>query len=319
MDGDDNHGDDGIDVAVTDDDHHITTAYYITSASPANYRRGRGCGLGKTNTNNHDEDITDLCFRILRISPTMAKLRFRLVPTKMKEHVFWQALLSILYDTMTRSTTTTAASKQIGNDDQNNMGAETSSASTTQPDPSPSPLRKKSPSKQNGATASPTPDDHERIIFKLRRKVEKQEWTIQALQKEIYVLKEQQQQQQEQQRQPSESMGPSTDQSASAPTSPPGHGQQQNSEPKHQHTGEWVMDQDSIDFLAYPPELKDNLRMEKRKRLQEVKAQMKFILDSDKVEDTNGRWSCCGQTEYYRSKTTLDIGGATMKCCVVKK
>jgi hypothetical protein len=77
------------------------------------------------------------------------------------------------------------------------------------------------------------------------------------------------------------------------------------------------MDQDSIDFLSYPPELKDNLRSEKRKRLEEVKAQMRFILDSDDVQDSNGRWSCCGQTEYH--PTCPAMGGEMQRCTVAKK
>ena len=64
------------------------------------------------------------------------------------------------------------------------------------------------------------------------------------------------------------------------------------------HKGEWVMDKDSQDFITYPEEVKDNMRREKQKRLQQVQQDMKFILDSDKVEDSNGHWGCCGEPTY---------------------
>jgi hypothetical protein len=64
------------------------------------------------------------------------------------------------------------------------------------------------------------------------------------------------------------------------------------------HKGKWMMDKDSIEFLEYPDELKSNLRDQKQKRLEQIRANMKFILDTDNVEDSNGFWDCCGQTSY---------------------
>ena len=63
--------------------------------------------------------------------------------------------------------------------------------------------------------------------------------------------------------------------------------------------GTWIVDKDSKEFLNYPEELKQNMRNEKMKRLESVKKEMKFILDSDNIEDTNGYWSCCHSTSYY--------------------
>jgi hypothetical protein len=50
--------------------------------------------------------------------------------------------------------------------------------------------------------------------------------------------------------------------------------------------------------LEYLEELKENMHKEKKKRLDQVDKDMKFILDSDKLENTNGYWDCCGGTNY---------------------
>jgi hypothetical protein len=64
------------------------------------------------------------------------------------------------------------------------------------------------------------------------------------------------------------------------------------------HKGKWTMDKDSLEFLALPEELKSNLRRERQKRLEEVRSTMKFILETDNVQDSHGSWDCCGQTSY---------------------
>eukprot|EP00797_Seminavis_robusta_P017768 Sro265_g102790.2 (174) ;mRNA; r:39807-40328 len=64
------------------------------------------------------------------------------------------------------------------------------------------------------------------------------------------------------------------------------------------HKGTWKIDKDAQEFLKYPEELKESLRKEKQRRLQTVRDEMKFILDSDDVQDSNGTWSCCGGTNY---------------------
>ena len=65
-----------------------------------------------------------------------------------------------------------------------------------------------------------------------------------------------------------------------------------------QHKGEWEVHPDCKEFMKLEDHLKDNLRNEKQKRLNEVRSQMKFILDTDDIEDSYGKWSCCGQEEY---------------------
>ena len=64
------------------------------------------------------------------------------------------------------------------------------------------------------------------------------------------------------------------------------------------HNGQWVMHPDCVEFMKLDDHLKQNLRSEKQKRINEVLSQMKFILDTDEMKDSYGRWSCCGSEEY---------------------
>jgi hypothetical protein len=50
--------------------------------------------------------------------------------------------------------------------------------------------------------------------------------------------------------------------------------------------------------LELDDHLKHTWRKEKKKRLDEVRSQMKFILDTDNIKDSYGKWSCCGKEEY---------------------
>jgi len=64
------------------------------------------------------------------------------------------------------------------------------------------------------------------------------------------------------------------------------------------HKGQWIMHPDCIEFMKLDDHLKQNLRSEKQKRVNEVLSQMKFILDTDEMKDSYGKWSCCGSEEY---------------------
>ncbi|EED91628.1 predicted protein [Thalassiosira pseudonana CCMP1335] len=65
-----------------------------------------------------------------------------------------------------------------------------------------------------------------------------------------------------------------------------------------QHSGTWEMHPDCKEFMKLDDHLKENLRKEKEKRLNEVLSQMKFILETDELKDSYGTWSCCGKEEY---------------------
>jgi hypothetical protein len=67
---------------------------------------------------------------------------------------------------------------------------------------------------------------------------------------------------------------------------------------QQQHTGTWELSKDSVEFLAFPSEAKEALRTEKQKRLKRVNEEMAFILDSDDLSRAPGKWSCCQATRY---------------------
>ena len=58
------------------------------------------------------------------------------------------------------------------------------------------------------------------------------------------------------------------------------------------------MHEDCMEFLKLDDHLKKNLRKEKEKRINEVLSQMKFILESDELKDSYGKWSCCESEDY---------------------
>jgi len=65
------------------------------------------------------------------------------------------------------------------------------------------------------------------------------------------------------------------------------------------HNGEWKVDKDCEEFLSLEDEMKENLREGKIKRLNEVREQMKFILETDDISRTTGLWECCRQDNYH--------------------
>jgi len=71
------------------------------------------------------------------------------------------------------------------------------------------------------------------------------------------------------------------------------------------HKGQWIIDQDSKDFLELEDEIKQNLRQEKERRLKEIRDQMKFILDSDDVSHSFGEWDCCNAPLYSAEGCTF--------------
>lgn len=64
------------------------------------------------------------------------------------------------------------------------------------------------------------------------------------------------------------------------------------------HPGRWIMEKQCEEFFMLDEDIKEQLRESKKKRLEEVKEQMKFILDTDDLSLTRGKWDCCGKTGY---------------------
>lgn len=64
------------------------------------------------------------------------------------------------------------------------------------------------------------------------------------------------------------------------------------------HKGRWIIDKDCRDFLSLDEDLKKQLREGKKKRIQDILNELRFIPDSDDEREAKGRWDCCGKNEY---------------------
>lgn len=232
------------------------------------------CSFGKENNEigssfyaqEADSPEAQLAIKINSLSRDLSKLRFHLVPSKLKEPVFWETIFTLLRERLVEYSA-------------RHLLAEAEQEERTRTSLTKSMLPR--------ANTIYFPDDEVDLLDEVcldddggeEEKTSLQEklalrnsqvlclrQQVNDLRKEIKLLR------------------------ASAGTA------KVKETPKHK--GTWVMDQDSLDFIGYPEELKDNMRKEKQKRLEHVKRDMKFILDSDDVEDSNGVWNCCGATEY---------------------
>ena len=206
-----------------------------------------------------DSPEAELAVHINRLSKELANLRFSLVPSRLKEPVFWESVFAILNERLDEHNAQYESSMEVDDVDQR-TGSSGQSNGHDRARPSPTKV------------STSFPDDEEdsaSLVSDLKRQLAAKDKQIAALRRQVEEYK--------------------------ALTEATGH------------RGEWVMDKDSKDFLSYPAEVKENMRKEKQKRLRQVQQDMKFILDSDNVEDSNGHWACCGQTA-YRSKCSKAKG-----------
>lgn len=203
-----------------------------------------------------DSPETDMAIRLNGLSQELGKLRFSLVPSRVKEPVFWESAFTILKERLVEHN---ARFKLTELEKFDQEGAATSATSNGyHHDRQPS-----SPAK----TSSSFPDDEVDSSIdpkSIEGQLAAKDMQIAALQRQVQELQ------------------------AALESMPKPVG----------HKGKWLVSQDSQDFISYPEEVKENMRREKQKRLRQVQQDMKFILDSDRVEDSNGHWQCCGETTY---------------------
>ena len=213
-----------------------------------------------------DSPEAALAVQINGLSKELATLRFSLVPSRLKEPVFWESVFAILNERLEEYNAQCESSMEMEEGDPRAAGSSSGKRNGyDRPHPS-------HPTK----VSTSFPDDEEEyssssslsLVSDLKRQIVVKDKQIAALQRQLEEFQ------------------------ALSQAS---------------HRGEWVIDKDSRDFLSYPTEVKENMRKEKQKRLQQVQREMKFILDSDNVEDSNGKWACCGQTE-YRSQCSKTKG-----------
>lgn len=214
----------------------------------------------------------DVALKILKISPDIKALRFKLVPAKLSEFKFWSAVFHILEtycpDDLGASETLFAALKT--NKNKNAVQKQKVEAATkvtpmsdsvnkmVESDDQTSGLTS---SKFNGSTNN---TDLQAIIKQKDEELSSLRLQLTKMKSDLLYLQEQQRQTQS----------------------------------ELHHPGKWILSPESKEFFSLDEDIKKKLRAGKQKRLDEVLEQMKFILDSDDVIDSNGQWNCCGQSLY---------------------
>ena len=196
---------------------------------------------------------TQLAMTLNRLSPELANLRFKMVPGRLKEPMFWEATFTILKERLVESN----ARHEFEAEDENGDFQQPVNTMTSFPDDEVDML--------DDINLNSEESDQDRSLLLEQLAVRNSQ--VLELRRQVKQLKHQLH-------------------------------HAHSSKKLHHHKGKWIMDQDSIDFLGYPEELKQNMRSEKQKRLLQVKHDMKFILDTDDIEDSNGHWNCCQATKY---------------------
>ena len=227
---------------------------------------------------------SDLAVRLCQLLSELALLRFRLVPSRLKEDKFWIATFLLLKERLVEYN----AARYDGNaellslDDDNNTNSANGDSDNA------------AAAASNGNGPTNTQSSSTVSNEQLSRQVQLQKVQIAKLKRQVQELEASlAKASAASNSSPSKSNGSSTNKSvvsnkASTPNT-------------SNHKGAWKMDKDSQEFLTYPDEVKESLRAEKQRRLQQVQQEMKFILDSDEVHHSNGKWECCGQPKYHAS------------------
>ena len=211
---------------------------------------------------------TNIALMLLSLSPTLKDLRFKLVPAKVSEGKFWGAVFVFLGIDVSFKRSESSIENETSDGMNHNVIEEepkTSTSSKRQEEqqvvvvPDQNNFSR-SVSDMGGSTTSNMED--------LRSLLRQKDQEIIRLRREV------------------------------AEAQAKCRGVIETKDPLKSHKGKWILSQDSTDFLNLDDEIKCNLRREKQKRIKEINDQMKFILDSDDIQDSDGKWDCCNSPLY---------------------
>lgn len=221
----------------------------------------------------HEMDSSEiqLAWRLNKFSPLLAKIRFQLVPSRVKEPIFWEATFRLLNERLAEQNAEKelqqAHSTNNGNGRLTNGKHKSNHSSSTMDGIADEEVDLLDEIDLDGQSSN---NNHVNTSA-LQQQLALRNSQVLVLRQQVKELKEELARCKEVQKEEQQVL---------------------------RHKGQWIMSQDSKDFLEYPEELKTNMRREKQKRLRQVHNDMKFILDSDNVEDSNGYWDCCGAQKY---------------------
>jgi len=242
------------------EDVYLPGLYYLPAASSSH-----------SSTRRPDPtNETALAVRLCQLLNELALLRFRLVPTRLKEDKFWMATLLLLKERLVEYN----AARDDNLDDEEEELLDNNNNHKSQ-----------NAKMMNGSGGK---KNHNSTTDGLERQIKIQKVQIAKLKRQVQELE-------------AKLEMASRKNSSTQQPQPHNHTNNNNHKAPPHHKGSWSMDPDSKEFLEYPEEVKENLRAEKQKRLEQVRKEMKFILDSDEIHHTNGKWDCCGQDKFHAS------------------
>ena len=218
----------------------------------------------------------DIARLLLSSNPTLSLWRYKLVPARISEYLFWRCLFSQLdaqhpdyksYEQQAQQQQQEQPTQQHHTSGNNTAGSEyppKSHSSTT--------------------TATTTPAASEREIESLKAQ-------LLSLQQQITHLTTQLHHQQHHPPPTNITTTTTTPGTTTATTTVP-------VSPTSVHSGRWKPDKNTVEFFALDESLRSTLRAQKERRLEEVRREMRWIVDGERVEDGPGRWECCGKEDW---------------------
>lgn len=241
-------------------------------------QKENGDANSSSSYSSHDLESprTQLALRLNAASKDLAKIRFSLVPSRLKEPVFWDATIHLVKERLVLY----------------NERCQALAAAAMRGPPSHESVSRQLqfPEAHQESTTKP-PNGNGNSSHKLLEELARKDAEIAELKLKLKEVQE------------------TLLDVAKLPSGPPASApvQMNGSSNKCHHRGQWMMHKDSEEFLSYPNEVKQAMRAEKQRRLRQVQEEMKFILNSDNIEDTHGEWDCCGATEYHADCTRASI------------
>ena len=192
----------------------------------------------------------DIARLLLSSNPTLSLWRYKLVPARISEYLFWRCLFTQLdaqhpdYHTYQHQHTQQQQQQKQQQEQQSQAQIDFTAITSA------------------GTAAS------EREIDSLKAQILSLQQQIADLHSQLH------------QKQPPHTAAPAVPSARSA------------------HRGRWQPDKNTLEFFALDESLRTTLRQQKERRLEDVRREMRWIVDSERVEEGPGRWECCGKEEW---------------------
>lgn len=254
-----------------------------------------------------DQDIFDLnehvnmALAILRAAPHLKDIRFRLVPNKMKEEKFWAALFGVL--NYAGIDIDDVAGKinddyETGDDDFDDQYGREQSPPQSPPEQQIQNNYDSNGYYESNVDATTTPQIYLEEIQKQKNLIHRLQKCLREANHKTRKLALELQKERNKSINKAAINGGHEGSNSGREVHVDSLMNGLSAHQQNPHKGKWEFHPDCRDFLSLDEHLKLNLREGKQKRVEEVLSQMKFILDSDDIKDTYGKWSCCGEEGY---------------------